>query len=66
VGVLRCAPDGPPLDGERAALDLIGDAMSRDAPLIVVPVQRVGEEYFRLREAGRQGGDAVQPQLPGV
>ncbi|WP_405865197.1 MULTISPECIES: DUF4180 domain-containing protein [unclassified Streptomyces] len=49
VRVLRCAPDGPPLDGERAALDLIGDAMGREAELVAVPVDRVADEFFRLR-----------------
>ncbi|MEU7057114.1 DUF4180 domain-containing protein [Streptomyces sp. NPDC046197] len=49
VRVLRCAPGGPPLDGESAALDLIGDAMGRDAELVAVPVERVCEEFFRLR-----------------
>jgi hypothetical protein len=49
VRVLRCTPDGPPLDGERAALDLIGDAMGQEAELVAVPVERVGSEFFRLR-----------------
>lgn len=49
VNVLHCAPDGPPLDGERAALDLIGDAGWRAAELVAVPVERVPEEFFRLR-----------------
>ncbi|WP_405741378.1 DUF4180 domain-containing protein [Streptomyces sp. NBC_00028] len=49
VTVLRCTPDGPPLDGERAALDLIGDAMGRGADVVAVPVERVAEEFFRLR-----------------
>ncbi len=49
VGILRCAPDGPALDGERAALDLIGDAFGRDAQVVAVPVERVAEEFFRLR-----------------
>ncbi|WP_030605222.1 DUF4180 domain-containing protein [Streptomyces fulvoviolaceus] len=49
VGVLRCASDGPQLDGEGAALDLIGDAMGRDAQVVAVPAERVGEEFFRLR-----------------
>ncbi|MCI3274066.1 DUF4180 domain-containing protein [Streptomyces cylindrosporus] len=46
---LVCDPDGPPLDGEQAALDLIGDAMGHDAELVVVPVERVAEEFFELR-----------------
>ncbi|MGI5380284.1 DUF4180 domain-containing protein [Streptomyces sp. CA-251387] len=49
VRVLRCAPDGPPLDGERAALDLIGDAFGQDAELVAVPVGRVADEFFQLR-----------------
>ncbi|MFF7445361.1 MULTISPECIES: DUF4180 domain-containing protein [unclassified Streptomyces] len=49
VNVLRCAADGPPLDGERAALDLIGDAMGLGAELVAVPAERVDEEFFRLR-----------------
>jgi hypothetical protein len=49
VRVLRCAPDGPPLDGERAALDLIGDAMGHEAGLVVVPVERVADAFFSLR-----------------
>ncbi|MFI2433451.1 DUF4180 domain-containing protein [Streptomyces sp. NPDC018693] len=48
VRVLRCAPDGPPLDSERAALDLIGDAFGHEAEVVAVPVDRVGEEFFRL------------------
>ncbi|MEU0409571.1 DUF4180 domain-containing protein [Streptomyces griseorubiginosus] len=49
VNVLHCAPDGPPLDSERAALDLIGDAMGRDAQVVAVPVARVADDFFRLR-----------------
>jgi hypothetical protein len=47
--VLRCAPDGPPLDGESAALDLIGDAFGQDATLVAVPAERVGDAFFQLR-----------------
>ena len=49
VRVLRLASDGPSLDGERAALDLIGDAMGQDAELVAVPAERVADEFFRLR-----------------
>jgi hypothetical protein len=48
VRVLRCAPDGPLLDGESAALDLLGDAFGQDAELVEVPVERVADEFFRL------------------
>ncbi|MEH0548730.1 DUF4180 domain-containing protein [Streptomyces sp. B21-105] len=56
--VLRCAPDGPPLDGERAALDLIGDAYGHDAQLVAVPAERIGDDFFRLRSG--VAGDVVQ------
>ncbi|WP_031487927.1 DUF4180 domain-containing protein [Streptomyces bicolor] len=49
VRLLRCAPEGPPLDGESAALELIGDAFGQDAGLVAVPVERVPDEFFRLR-----------------
>jgi Domain of unknown function (DUF4180) len=48
VTVLRCAADGPPLDGERAALDLIGAALGR-ADAVAVPVARIAPEFFALR-----------------
>jgi len=45
VAVLRCAAGGPLLDGEQAALDLVGDALGR-ADLVVVPVARVAPAFF--------------------
>jgi hypothetical protein len=48
VTVLRCAVAGPPLDGERAALDLIGEALGR-ADAVAVPVARIAPEFFALR-----------------
>ncbi|MEU0052277.1 DUF4180 domain-containing protein [Streptomyces sp. NPDC006309] len=49
VRVLRCAPDGPLLDGESAALDLIGDAYGHDVQLVALPVERIADDFFRLR-----------------
>ncbi|MCX5053814.1 MULTISPECIES: DUF4180 domain-containing protein [unclassified Streptomyces] len=49
VRVLRGALEGPSLNGEQAALDLIGDAMGHDAQLVALPVERVADEFFRLR-----------------
>ncbi|GAA3309385.1 DUF4180 domain-containing protein [Streptomyces cinereospinus] len=49
VPVLYCAPEGPLLDGEGAALDLIGDALGQGAELVAVPVERVADAFFRLR-----------------
>ncbi|MFE9613856.1 DUF4180 domain-containing protein [Streptomyces sp. NPDC006012] len=48
VRVLNCAPDGPLLDGESAALDLVGDALGREAQWVTVPVERIPDEFFRL------------------
>ncbi|WP_428955721.1 DUF4180 domain-containing protein [Streptomyces sp. cg35] len=58
VPVFVCSPDGPPLDGERAALDLIGDAGYRGAAWVAVPAERCGADFFRLRT--RLAGDIVQ------
>jgi hypothetical protein len=49
VLVLVCAPDGEKLKSERDALDLIGEAMSSGAELILVPVERLEEDFFHLR-----------------
>ncbi|MFF3463743.1 DUF4180 domain-containing protein [Streptomyces sp. NPDC001984] len=49
VRVLRCALAGPLLDSESTALELIGDAIGRDAQLVAVPVERIADEFFRLR-----------------
>ena len=49
VQVLACAPDGEKLKSERDALELIGDAMSSGAELILVPVERLEEDFFQLK-----------------
>ncbi|MGO1052761.1 DUF4180 domain-containing protein [Crossiella sp. CA198] len=48
VPVFHCAPEGPPLGTERDAADLIGEAWSRQARLIAIPVSRLAEGFFRL------------------
>lgn len=57
VPVLRCAADGPSLDGERAAVDLIGSASGR-AEVVAVPVARIAPAFFTL--AGGVAGEVVQ------
>ncbi len=59
-GVLAylCAADGPKLDGERAAVDLIGDALGAGAELVVIPVERLGAGFLTL--STRIAGDAIQ------
>ncbi|MDN5919778.1 MAG: DUF4180 domain-containing protein [Pseudonocardia sp.] len=41
--------DGPPVAGEQDALDLLGDAFGVGADVVVVPVERLSPEFFRLR-----------------
>ncbi|MGI5483371.1 PfkB family carbohydrate kinase [Streptomyces lavendofoliae] len=57
VPALVCAPGGPPLAGRRAALDLVGDALGRGAELVVVPVERLGGDFFR--PGGGPAGEVV-------
>ena len=47
--VLTLPDDGPLLDGERAALDVLGDAFGRGARTVVVPVGRLAPDFFVLR-----------------
>ena len=47
--VLICAPDGEKLKSEREALDLIGEARSSGAKLVLVPVERLTEDFFQLK-----------------
>jgi hypothetical protein len=49
LAVLACGPDGPALDGERAALDLIGEAYGQHADVVAVPVRRLPDDFFTLR-----------------
>ena len=53
-----CAPDGPPIGDEQAAVDLIGSLWGQDVAWIAVPVARLTEDFFRLRT--RVAGAVVQ------
>ena len=56
--VMECEADGPPLRTERDAVDLIGEALSHGAQLVVIPVSRLTDDFFQLRT--RLAGDIVQ------
>lgn len=58
VPVCVCTPEGPKLDGERAATDLIGDAFGSGATLVAIPVERLGEGFLTLRT--RIAGEVIQ------
>ena len=58
VPIHACAPDGPKLDGERAATDIIGEMFGSGAQLAAIPVGRLGEGFLTL--GTRVAGGVVQ------
>ena len=46
--MLVCAPDGEKLRSEREAIDLIGEAISQGVEWILVPVERLEDDFFQL------------------
>jgi Domain of unknown function (DUF4180) len=58
VRVLECAADGPILARAGDVSDFISAAWGQDATLVAVPVQRLGDEFFRLRTG--LAGEAIQ------
>ncbi|MBB5868981.1 hypothetical protein F4553_002360 [Allocatelliglobosispora scoriae] len=57
VPTLICAVDGPELRDERDAVDVIGTAFQHEAELVVIPVERLAEDFFTL-STGVAGGIA--------
>lgn len=49
--VMVCAPDGLPLDTEGAATELVGEAIGRRAQIVVVPTERLTDDFFDLDTA---------------
>ena len=58
VRVLECAADGPFLEGERDATDVIGNALSLHASMVVIPVVRLSAKFFALKT--RIAGEMIQ------
>jgi hypothetical protein len=50
--------DGPRLEDERAATDIIGDAVGSGAQMVVIPVARLGPGFLTL--STRIAGGAIQ------
>ncbi|KAA1380567.1 DUF4180 domain-containing protein [Aeromicrobium fastidiosum] len=44
--VMVCAPDGLPLDAEGAATELVGEAIGQRAEVVVVPTERLTDDFF--------------------
>lgn len=53
-----CGADGPKLDGERAATDIIGEAYASGAQVVVVPVARLAPDFLVL--GNRIAGGVIQ------
>jgi hypothetical protein len=47
--VLVCAPEGKILRAESDAVELIGEALGQGIKLVVIPVERLDADFFRLR-----------------
>jgi Domain of unknown function (DUF4180) len=58
IQVLVCVPDGEKLKSEQDALDLIGEAMQQGASVIIVPVERLEDDFFQLKT--RLAGHIIQ------
>lgn len=56
--VLVCPAQGSVLCGEADALDLIGLAMAQGAGWVAAPVERLGNDFFRLES--RVAGEMIQ------
>lgn len=49
VRIVECAAEGPPLRTARDGLDLMEQAIEHRARMIVIPVSRLDDDFFRLR-----------------
>jgi Domain of unknown function (DUF4180) len=49
IQVLICTSDGNKLTSERDALDLIGEAMQQGIELVLIPMERLDENFFHLK-----------------
>ena len=56
--VYVCGPDGPKLDGERAATDIIGDSYGYHPAVVAIPVERLGADFLTL--SNRIAGKVIQ------
>jgi hypothetical protein len=56
--VYVCAADGPKLDGERAATDIIGDSYMSQPSVVAIPVERLAPDFLTL--SSRIAGNVIQ------
>ena len=53
-----CDADGPRIAAERDAADLVGEALGREARLVVIPFARLAPEFLDLKT--RLAGEVLQ------
>jgi hypothetical protein len=58
VRIFQCSVDAPELRSDRDAIDLISEAGEHRATFIVIPIERLGDDFFELRT--RIAGEIVQ------
>lgn len=58
TSMMICAPEGFPLDTEGAAVELLGEAFSLKAEMVVIPAERLTDDFFDLRT--QVAGEIVQ------
>jgi hypothetical protein len=58
VRVMVCAAEGTKLRTDRDAVELIGEALSQKVGLVAIPVERLEEDFFRLKT--RMAGEFLQ------
>ncbi|HKD04687.1 MAG TPA: DUF4180 domain-containing protein [Bryobacteraceae bacterium] len=47
--IFKCSPEGQPLRDSPDATELIGAARSQGVTLVVIPEERLGDDFFRLK-----------------
>jgi hypothetical protein len=58
IRIALCLADGPMITSERDAVDMIGDTYGQDVEVVVIPVERLGTEFFDL--STRVAGEILQ------
>jgi len=49
IRILNCDPTGPLIRSDRDAVDIVGAALSERCSLVVLPVERLGDDFFALK-----------------
>lgn len=58
VQIFACPPDGKKIQNDRDAVDLIGEAYQYGAGIVLIPAERLDDDFFRLET--RIAGEILQ------